>query len=262
MLVPEMIAGKSALVKHLWIALQERRSLGRASFIHVTSEEEANGVRRLGLDLVPLAIIGNGVDRPERRPDTSAVERVWAGIAEGHRVAFLGRLDWTKGLDLTIDAILAHPTAGIVIAGPDQIGLRARLEPKIGQRGRFVGPLGEDDKWALLAGADVLLAPSVKESFGIAVAESLAIGTPVICTLGVGAASIVRRIDNTCVVERRADAIARALAALLDDAPRRATFGVRAKAIMDGEFTWTVVAAQMESLLQSAVGAARRTAAC
>lgn len=253
MLVPEMIAGRSTLVKHLWIRLMERRGLALAGAIHVTSGEEAQGVRRLGLDLASLAVIGNGVDLPDHPPAEATVARIWAGIPQGKRVAFLGRLDWTKGVDLAIAAVREIADAQILIAGHDQIGLRAKLEPELAREGgalagRFIGPVDGEDKWALLAGADVLVAPSVKESFGMSVAEALAIGTPVICTDGVGAATIVAQIDAGCVVPRTHEALTAALAAVLSDGPRRAAFAARAAACMAAEYTWDAIARRMEAL--------------
>ena len=87
MLVPEMIAGKSALVKRAWIALKERPRLAKASAIHVTSEEERDGVRRLGLNLAPVVVIGNGVDAPEELPSRAEIERIWSGVAPGQPVS-------------------------------------------------------------------------------------------------------------------------------------------------------------------------------
>jgi glycosyltransferase involved in cell wall biosynthesis len=257
MLVPEMIMGKSALAKRAWITLLERRSLAAAAAIHVTSEEEAEGVRRLGLGLAPLALIGNGVDLPDRPPTAEEIEQQWANSPAGRRVAFLGRLDWTKGLDLAIDAVLDHPEAHFLVAGHDQLGLRAALEPRLRAagsepRGRFVGPVDGRDKWAFLAGADVLVAPSIKESFGIAVAEALAAGTSVICSDGVGVAPIVRRIDPACVVPRTREALSDALKGLLMDGRRRATFGQRAIEIMAAEYTWPAIARKMVGLYESA----------
>jgi glycosyltransferase involved in cell wall biosynthesis len=257
MLVPEMIAGKSTLAKRVWITLFERRSLAAASVIHVTSEEEAEGIRRLGLDLAPLALIGNGVDLPDRLPVAHEIERCWRGISRGRRVAFLGRLDWTKGVDLAIEAVLGQPEAHLLIAGHDQLGLRAALESRLSEtgsepRGRFIGHVDGREKWAFLAGADVLLAPSIKESFGIAVAEALAVGTPVICSEGVGVAPIVRRIDPACVVPRRREALSGALKALLMEAPRRALFKHRAIEIMATEYTWPAIAREMVQLYEGA----------
>lgn len=258
MLSPEMIAGKSQFVKRAWIQLIERSALASAAAIHATSQEEADGLRRLALDLAPLHVIANGVDLPAERPTQADIERLWAGVPRGDRVAMLARLDWTKGVDLAIDAVLAHPSAQILIAGPDQIGLRAQLEPRLRSAGRpagrFVGELDGVDKWALLCGADVLLAPSVKESFGMAVAEALAAGTPVICTEGVGAASIVRRIDPGLVTTRTVEALASSLGKLLECPLRRARTGREARDIMTAEFTWTGIARQMLDLYVRVVG--------
>lgn len=249
MLSPEMIAGKSCFVKRAWIYLLERASLASAAAIHVTSETEADGVCRLTLDLAPVEVIGNGVEIPPRLPLKAEIEALWAGVARGQRVAMLTRLDWTKGVDLAIDAVLAHPTAQITVAGPDQIGLRGQLEARLKGTGRsavrFLPELDSTARWALLCGADVVLAPSLKESFGMSVAEALAVGTPVICTEGVGAASIVRRVDPGLVVCRAPEAITAALTALLADPPRRARFGRKARQLMAAEFTWTGIARQM-----------------
>jgi glycosyltransferase involved in cell wall biosynthesis len=78
----------------------------------------------------------------------------------------------------------------------------------------------------------------------------------VICTEGVGAAAIVRRIDAGLVVERSSGAIAGALAALLADRGRRARFGERAREIMAQEYTWDAIARDMEGVYVAAHGVA------
>lgn len=258
MLTPEMVAGKSQLVKRAWIAAFERRVLRGASAIHVTSEEEASGVRRLRLDLAPVAVIPNGVEIPSEPPAAAAIEAMWAGIPAGSRVAMLGRLDWTKGVDLAIDAVAKHPHAQILIAGPDQIGLRAKLEPGLARAGRptgrFVGELQGAEKWALLFGADVLLAPSIAESFGLSVAEALAVGTPVVCSHGVGASSIIGRVDAALVVPRTAERFSEALSELLADRRRRCEAGKVASRIMASEYTWRSVAGRMVELYAGVLG--------
>lgn len=256
MLAPELVAGKSALAKRLWIELLERRCLVGARAIHVTSESEAEGVCRLGLDLAPLAVIGNGVERPVRLPDSEAIRAVWGEVPRNRRVAFLARLDWTKGLDLAIRAVRALPRAVLLIAGHDQTGLRGRLEPELVRAdgslaGRFLGPLDGAAKWALLAGADVLVAPSLRESFGMSVAEALAVGTPVVATEGVGAAAILRRLDPDCVVPREESALAAALARLLGNPARRFRLGRASQAVMAESYSWTAIARQMAALYEA-----------
>jgi glycosyltransferase involved in cell wall biosynthesis len=74
---------------------------------------------------------------------------------------------------------------GIVGVGPEEARLRA-LVKNLGLETRVSFLLTLDsqrDLWSLLRGSRVLLAPSVREGFGLVVAESLALGTPVVCAL-------------------------------------------------------------------------------
>ncbi len=263
MLMPDMIGGRSTLVKKAWIAAFERRNLREAAVIHATSDEEARGLRESGLDLAPVAVIGNGVDLPDHLPDEVAIESLWHGIPKGKRVAFLGRLDWTKGVDLAIEAVQRAGGASLLFGGPDQIGLRATLEPRMVRDdgtsvGRFLGAVEGERKWALLTGADVLLAPSVKESFGLSAAEALAVGTPVICSNGVGLSPVIAGIDPECVVARDAESLGSALKSLLSDEDRRNRIGKAARAVMASGFTWTAIAREMESVYRNAIERARR----
>jgi glycosyltransferase involved in cell wall biosynthesis len=258
MLMPEMVAGKSRRIKQAWIGLQERSNLAAATAIHVTSESEAEGLRTMRLDLAPVVTIGNGVDGPERQPGQAEIDAIWGKVPEGRRVAVLARLDWTKGIDMAIAAVRAHPDAVTLIAGHDQIGLRAELEPELTRDdgrvcGAFLGPLDGMDKWAFLAGADVLLVPSVSESFGMAVAEALVMGTPVIATEGVGAVTLLRRLDPGLVVPRNQAALNAALVTMLADPHRRAKISKAAISMSASDLCWRGIATQMCTLYSGAV---------
>ena len=96
---------------------------------------------------------------------------------------FLGRLHEKKGCDLLIKAFRhVAPPLHLVFAGPCA---NARLEADLralaeGLPVTFTGPLYGDEKWAALAAAEVFALPSHQENFGIAVAEALASGVPVL----------------------------------------------------------------------------------
>ncbi|SLN74486.1 Glycogen synthase [Falsiruegeria litorea R37] len=257
MLMPEMVAGKSRLAKSVWITGQERANLAAATAIHVTSAGEAEGLSAMGLDLAPVAVIGNGVETPPRLPDAAEINAVWGDVPQGQRVAFLARLDWTKGVDMAIEAARAQPGAVIRLAGHDQIGLQAELTQRLirsdgSLAGAFLGPLDGMQKWAFLAGADVLLVPSVRESFGMSVAEAMSMGTPVIATDGVGAAPLLAKLDAGLVVPREQGALNGALARLLADEARRNAIGRASREMAMTELSWTGIATQMASLYQIA----------
>ena len=258
MLVRGLIKARSALAKRSWIALMEQRSLARAAAIHVTSEVEGRELRALGMRTGPVELIPNGVD-PPRRIDEARRDALWRGAPPGRRVAFVARLDWKKGVELAIAAVRSLHDVHLRLAGPDEGGLRAALERELaasggdGARVRFVGTLEDEDKWAFLDGADVTLVPSLNENFGIVVAESLAVGTPVVCTDGVGARALVEALDPTSVVRRDCNAISRALAGLLGDDARRARLGAAGRTLVAERYGWDGIAARMADLFAAAV---------
>ncbi len=258
MLMPEMVAGKSRWAKMLWIRFMERTELAAAQAIHVTSKGEALGLQEMGLDIAKVVIVSNGVDLPARAPSESEINKIWGDVPQGQRVSFLARLDWTKGLDLAIEAVRLHPKAILLIGGHDQIGMRSHFEQNLCRSdgsicGVFLGPLDGMSKWSLLAGADVLLAPSVSESFGMSVAEALAVGTPVITTPGVGAKTIVEEIDAECIVERNTEALAQALVEQLASPSRRLRFSEKARTLMVEKYAWVNIAKQMTEVYSETV---------
>jgi glycosyltransferase involved in cell wall biosynthesis len=109
---------------------------------------------------------------------------------EGERfLLFLSRIHEKKGCDLLIDAFsriaTSHPDIHLVVAGPDQVGLQPRLEAQarslgIAHRVHWPGMLEGDAKFGAFRAAEAFVLPSHQENFGIAVAEALACGTPVL----------------------------------------------------------------------------------
>jgi len=103
---------------------------------------------------------------------------------DGPVVLVLGRADEPrKGVDVLLRAWPRVredvPHARLVVVGPT----RAALGSGGGQGVHLVGTVTEVDKRALVAGADVLVAPHRGgESFGIVLVEAMATGTPVVAS--------------------------------------------------------------------------------
>jgi glycosyltransferase involved in cell wall biosynthesis len=111
-------------------------------------------------------------------------------------VLFLGRLHPKKGCDLLLRAFQAllsersalAPEAGephLVMAGPDQIGWLPELQALAGSLGiagrvTWPGMLSGELKHGALRTAAVFALPSHQENFGLAVAEALSCGLPVL----------------------------------------------------------------------------------
>jgi glycosyltransferase involved in cell wall biosynthesis len=120
-------------------------------------------------------------------------------------ILFLGRIHSKKGCDLLLDAFsrIASkvPDLDLVFAGPERTGqpvaanpglpdsgshgLRARLMSQasargLGNRVHWTGMLYGDEKWGAFYACEAFSLPSHQENFGIAVAEALACGKPVL----------------------------------------------------------------------------------
>jgi len=102
---------------------------------------------------------------------------------------FMARIHEKKGCDLLIRAFARlgtqYPSIDLVMAGPDQTGLRAELQPIVSQSGlegrvHWPGMLTGDTKYGAYRACDAFVLPSHQENFGISVAEALACGRPVL----------------------------------------------------------------------------------
>ena len=109
---------------------------------------------------------------------------------QGRRfLLFLGRIHPKKGCDLLLDAFAKtaaeDPNLDLVFAGPDQTGWQQKLADRarshgLADRVHWLGMLYGDMKWGAFQSCEAFVLPSHQENFGIAVAEALACGKPVL----------------------------------------------------------------------------------
>src|SRR5690606_9698193 len=107
-----------------------------------------------------------------------------------------------------------------------------------------VGTVPEAEMAAWYAAADVLAFPSVKEGFGLAALEAMAAGVPVVTSdLPVFREWLVPGRDALTAPVGDADALADALAAVLDDGDLAARLRRAGRRVAD-RFTWAASAEQ------------------
>jgi len=254
MLVKELIRRRSRLVKSLWIAAVERRTIAGAAALHATSQLEADELARFGWTLPPVSVIANGVEDPVAAGQPVAPDVAAAVLTDAPIVLYLGRLSWKKGLDRLLHAFARIASGILVIAGTDDEGLGAGLvalarELGIGGRVRVLPrTISGADKEALFGAAQVFVLPSYSENFGNTVLEAMRRGVPVVTTPEVGASVIVRAAEGGIVTDGAAEPLAAALARLVQDAGLARAMGAAGERHVVAHYGWGGIAMQMERL--------------
>jgi glycosyltransferase involved in cell wall biosynthesis len=122
----------------------------------------------------------------------------------GDYLLFFGRIHPHKGAAEAID-VATRVGLPLVIAGivQDREYFERAVKPHIdGDRVRYIGSVGPDERGAVLGGARALLhLISFEEPFGFSVIESMACGTPVIATRRGSMPELVQHGVNGALVE-------------------------------------------------------------
>lgn len=136
-------------------------------------------------------VVPYGASRPPAAPD-ELLASFYAQFPEfrGKRLMlFLGRIHHKKGCDMLIRSFIQYaaldPELHLVMAGPDQEGWSADLQKLVVAAGlaarvHWPGMIKGNAKWGAFYASEVFILPSHQENFGIAVAEALGCGLPVL----------------------------------------------------------------------------------
>lgn len=230
-------------------------TLRRVACLHATAGHEMEDIRAFGL-AQPVAVIPNGIDLPAQPVRLAPQDR------SDPFVLSLGRIHPVKALDRLIRAwALVHsefPHWRLRIVGPGEAGYIEQLqmlarELDAGQV-EISGPVYGEEKTTLMAEADLFAMSTLQENFGMAVAESLAVQTPVISTKGAPWGGLE---PNRCGwwVDHGPEAFAAALRQAMSlSSEDRHEMGRRGREWMRRDFGWQRVAAQMSEVYRWLTG--------
>jgi glycosyltransferase involved in cell wall biosynthesis len=190
-----------ALRNRFWWWLIEGRTVRDADGLIFTMAEERRLASLSFQDYRPArtCVVGLGTDGPPpgSTPKREDFENECPGIGDRPYMLYMGRIDVKKGLDMLLEVwgeLLRTPLRSeamplLVIAGPGwetPFGrtLRAKLQSdaRLTDHVLTCGMLHGDAKWGALKGCEAFILPSRQENFGVAVAEALSCGRPVLLT--------------------------------------------------------------------------------
>lgn len=176
--------------RHYWtrkvpaLLLYQRAAIKNADCLQATAESEKQNLLKLGYNS-NIKIVKLGIDA-----ESIAMKTSWKKTKQ---LLFLSRVHVKKGINYLIEAadILRDDLQGykILVAGEGDADYVASLKQLIMDKGlqdiiQLIGGVYGDKKWELFQTSDFFVLPTNSENFGLAIAESLASGTPVITTVG------------------------------------------------------------------------------
>jgi phosphatidyl-myo-inositol alpha-mannosyltransferase len=197
-------------------------------------------------------ILPNGVLIP---PDANAHGRE-------QQILFAGRQEQRKGLHVLLRAwpqIRARTGARLRIAGADPLAVRLLLtRERISDEGiDILGFLSQEDLTAELLRVKALVAPSLGgESFGMVLTRAFACATPVIASDIDGYREVMTKEAGVSFPAGDEQALADAVASLLEDEPRRAQLGDGARRLAIERYSWPDIGRRLVEIYEQMVARA------
>lgn len=247
---------KKRQLKQLYVALLEGPNLAGAAAIHFTSQQEADVSERFGLTthdwVIPLGVTppaGDGVVEPSIR------ERF--GIAPATPIVlFMSRIDPKKGMDLLIPALETLATEGldfhVIVSGanPQDRAYEQSIQQRFNtsslvQRTTVTGFVSGELKQAILHAADLFVLPSYYENFGIAVAEAMIAGKPVVISDQVYIWRDIQQSQAGWVTPCQVEPLTAALRSAIQQPEDCRQRGLRARQLAEEKYSWSAIADQM-----------------
>jgi len=243
----------------------ERQVLRRADRIIVATLAERTQLRFLyRADDRKMVTIPPGVDTSHFYPIPADEAKQFIGLEpEDRMILFVGRIEPLKGVDTLIQAMSCLNLAGLhrpvhlaIIGGEpnvqpeDMSDEMSRLQKMcdelcVGGMVLFLGKRGQDTLPYYYSAAELLVMPSLYESFGMVALEAMACGTPVIASEVGGLGYLVQDgVTGYTIPDSDPEALCDKLSRLLGDAHLRETMGLGASQYAL-DYAWEKIAAQM-----------------
>jgi glycosyltransferase involved in cell wall biosynthesis len=210
-----------------------------------------------------LTIIPSVVDLERFRPGINGTEVRQMLAIEGKRVlVFTGRLVPHKGLEVVLRAIPELPVdvVMLVIGSGPRLGELIRLARRlrISERVRFCPAVSDVDLPRYLSCGDLFVFPSQNrlEGFGLAIAEAMAVGLPVLIPDMPGVREVIEPGKEGLLAEPLLVAdFAAKIRLLLDDEPLRRRMGQAARARAEERYGLATVVEQLLKVYRDLIAA-------
>lgn len=241
---------KKRQLKRLYAAVLERPNLSKAAAVHFTSNQEAKVSERFNT-VTRDVVIPLGVSLPPS--NSSPIPEKFGIPSDKPILLFMSRIEPKKGLDLLLPALeKLDRDFHFVLAGGNpqdptyETAIRDRIQSSsLKDKTSIVGFVTGAEKTALLEAADLFVLPSYYENFGIAVAEAMSVGTPVVISDQVHIWNEIEQSHSGWICSCTVESLTQTLQEAMYDRAEQLRRGKNAQIHAKQNYSWNAIAQQM-----------------
>ncbi len=232
-----------------------RAVLGHATSLVIGCRSFADEVvHNHGIPLERLTIVPGATNVEQFKP-TQPI----GALRHPARLLYHGRVDQRKGVLDFVRAgrqlLDADEPVRLIISGigPDAEAAR-QLVDELGMNDQteFLGAVPYAEAAQVYARGDLFISPTYAEGFSNTILEAMASGLPIVSTRTVGVVDCLEDEVNAALVEPGdVDALTRAIGRMLHDEAHRIALGQRAYEEVISQYSWPVVAEQLEGVYRA-----------
>ena len=240
---------RNSLSKKVYYRLFESLLFDCCDAIHATSASEAENLISVGLSPEKVFLIEEGINMP---CPTKLLNSKSNQDADKKQLLFLSRLHPKKGIELLLTSLslLRPQNWTCVIAGMGSRAYENDLVKRVKLLGledivSFKGPVYGEEKDAIFQQSHAFILPTYSENFGIAIAEAMSWGLPVITTTGTPW-SALRNPALGWYVNPNVNDISFALHSLFQKSQLELTdMGTKCRNYVQSNFSWDTIGVKM-----------------
>lgn len=241
-------------------ATNAHRRFGRAQHVVAVSRAVAEHLLAHGVQTERLTVIHHGITDPTAGAPARKTARQALGLApDTFAIGVVARFIEDKGHDLIVAAareLQEYPVHFFLAgeaSGPWADKIRTLIHA-CGLEDRFTLPGHVDDVPALLAGMDLLVAPSRREALSLSLIEACAMAVPAVATSIGGIPEVITHGSNGLLVPANdAHALAHAIETLMTDADLRQQMSANARATYLKKFSSGRMSGAYENLYRTLI---------
>lgn len=249
------------VIKKLFDQATGYRILKGAAVLCASSEIEIKQYVDAGVSRDRIALIPNGVDcEPfEKLSEPGTFRRKFGLNSNAAMILYVGRIHRRKGIDFLIEAFAQLKTDVLLCIAGTGDGYMLELKDKVDRLGIsknvvFTGFVSDKDKLAAYVDSDVVVYPSIFESFGLVPLEAALCSKPVIVSDDGAMAEIVNKGGfGMSTKYGEAAQLMEVLQKMLNNPETAKEMGRKGRQFVKENYNWSNIVSKLEAVYSSSI---------